>query len=117
MPVFARQKALFLAYYRIMNDPQRKKGAPVATNAPEPEKADEVPSPVEKKKGKQNGFNMKLPKVGPGNFWNNFLSALLLLLGLPSAYSYVVNRREVAEDISVSRIARPHFWQFHIEAV
>ena len=88
-----------------MNDPQRKKGAPVATNAPEPEKADEVPSPVEKKKGKQNGFNMKLPKVGPGNFWNNILSTLLLLLVLTSAYSYVVNRTEVAEDISVSRIA------------
>src|SRR3989338_6843354 len=105
MPVFARQKPFFLAYYRLMNDLQRKRGGKTPTDAPETEKAEETPSSVGKKKGKQNGFNMKLPKVGPGNFWNNILSTLLLLLVLTSAYSYIANRADVAEDISVSQIA------------
>lgn len=54
---------------------------------------------------KQTGFGMKLPKVGPGNFWNNVLSTLLLLLLLTSLYSYITNRLDAPEEVSVSQIA------------
>jgi ATP-dependent Zn protease len=51
------------------------------------------------------GFGMKMPKVGPGNFWNTMLTALLLLLLLTSAYSYIMNRFHTPEQISVSQVA------------
>lgn len=47
---------------------------------------------------------MKVP-VGPGNFWNNILSTLLLLIMLTAVYSYVSETREEPEEVSVSQIA------------
>lgn len=48
---------------------------------------------------------MRMPQVGPGNFWNNILSTLLLLLILTALYSYVVEGTEKPEQVSISQIA------------
>jgi ATP-dependent metalloprotease FtsH len=67
-----------------------------------------VPGTKEKRKekpSKRGGFGMKMPQVGPGNFWNNVLSTLLLLLLVTAVYSYIANRIEAPKEISVSEIA------------
>ncbi len=64
-------------------------------------------------KSKKNGKNrlemtkdmVKKVPVGPGNFWNNLLSTILLLVFLTAAYSYVVEQKVEPEEISVSQIA------------
>ncbi|MCA9364234.1 ATP-dependent zinc metalloprotease FtsH, partial [Candidatus Kaiserbacteria bacterium] len=43
--------------------------------------------------------------VGPGNFWNNILTTVLLLIGLTLAYSYLGDTSGKPEQISVSQIA------------
>jgi cell division protease FtsH len=51
---------------------------------------------------------MKLPEhmpVGPGNFWNNVLSTVLLLIALTFLYSYFSDAQNPPEEISVSDIA------------
>lgn len=59
------------------------------------------------KKGGLNGPRELMRKVpiGPGNFWNNMLSTVLLLILLTAAYSYVVENKDEPEEISVSQIA------------
>ncbi|MBI4086762.1 ATP-dependent zinc metalloprotease FtsH [Candidatus Kaiserbacteria bacterium] len=54
---------------------------------------------------RQPSFGLKIPKVGPGNFWNNVLSTLLLLLLLTSLYSYVTNRLSVPDEVTLSQVA------------
>lgn len=46
----------------------------------------------------------KVP-VGPGNFWNNMLTMLLILLALTVGYSYFAEQQEEPEEISISQIA------------
>jgi len=46
----------------------------------------------------------KMP-VGPGNFWNNVLSTVLLLITLTFIYSYVTDTGVKPEEISISKIA------------
>lgn len=47
----------------------------------------------------------KLP-VGPGNFWNNMLSTLLVLILITAAYSYFAEHRQQPDETSVSAIAK-----------
>ncbi len=65
----------------------------------------ETPEAAEKKRPKRN---IKMPDkmpVGPGNFWNNVLSTVLLLVALTFLYSYVSDTAVKPEEISVSQIA------------
>ncbi len=55
------------------------------------------------KNGKGVGKNMP---IGPGNFWNNILSTVLLLVFITAAYSYVVDRQVKSEEFAVSEIAQ-----------
>lgn len=57
----------------------------------------------EQKKGR---FDMvkKVP-VGPGNFWNNMFSTVLLLVLMVAAYSYFVTEQQEPDEISISEIA------------
>ena len=59
----------------------------------------------EKKQPKMQGVKKHIPKVGPGNFWNNVLSTLLILLILTTAYSYFANRTEDTDEVSISDVA------------
>ena len=57
---------------------------------------------------KQKNSRLKMPDrmpVGPGNFWNNVLSTVLLLVALTFFYSYIADTGEKPEEISVSQIA------------
>jgi hypothetical protein len=71
-----------------MNDLQRNKEETEPKEASDketgPEKAPSFERPVKDKGERLGGFGIKMPKVGPGNFWNNILSTLLLLLLLTS---------------------------------
>ncbi len=83
-------------------------GVPLETATPEKggqEKHMPVGGDRGERGGGKNGFHLKLPQVGPGNFWNNILSTLLLLMLLTSVYSYVTNRMETPKEITVSDIA------------
>ena len=53
---------------------------------------------------RNTGDKRKMP-VGPGNFWNNILTTVLLLIGLTLAYSYLGDTSGKPEQISVSQIA------------
>jgi cell division protease FtsH len=62
----------------------------------------------ESKDEKKKRGGIKLPEhmpVGPGNFWNNVLSTVLLLILLTFLYSYVSESKNPPEEISVSQIA------------
>ena len=65
------------------------------------------------KKDEQKGFTMsnlkdagkKMP-VGPGNFWNNILTTVLLLILLTAGYSYFADSKAEPEELSISEIAQ-----------
>lgn len=48
-------------------------------------------------------MSKKVP-VGPGNFWNNILSTVMLLVLLTAAYSYVSDTQDQPEELSLSEI-------------
>jgi cell division protease FtsH len=43
--------------------------------------------------------------LGPGNFWNNILSTVLLLVLVTAVYSYVIEHQQKPDEITVSDIA------------
>lgn len=60
----------------------------------------------DQKKGRfDRRLKQHLPAVGPGNFWNNLLSALLILLVFTTLYSYVTDRTDQPEEVSLSEVA------------
>ncbi len=61
----------------------------------------EIPKKVPEKSG--GGFP-HIP-LGPGQFWNNLLTTLLLLFILTTAYSYLSDKTEKPDDIALSQIA------------
>ena len=71
-------------------------------------KGDSKPKKEEKKPASrlESTKNMvkKVP-VGPGNFWNNMLSTILVLMLMVAAYSYFAGEQQEPEQLSVSEIA------------
>jgi len=50
---------------------------------------------------------LKMPEkmpVGPGNFWNNILTTILILIGLTFLYSYIVESQNPVDELSVSEV-------------
>lgn len=71
----------------------------------EEHKEEKEVSPKEKRR---NLPKMKMPEkmhVGPGNFWNNVLSTVLLLMAITFFYSYISNNTTPPEELSISQIA------------
>jgi cell division protease FtsH len=69
--------------------------------------------PKEEKREEKKGIKMpsfkdagKNMPIGPGNFWNNILSTVLLLVLLSAGYSYLVNNKTKPTELSVSEIAQ-----------
>lgn len=71
-------------------------------------KSERSPKKGDAKKG------MKLPTlqeagkkmhIGPGNFWNNILSTVLLLVLLTAGYSYIADKQVKPQELSVSEVA------------
>lgn len=44
--------------------------------------------------------------IGPGNFWNNILSTILLLIFIAAAYSYIVDKQVEPDELSVSEVVQ-----------
>lgn len=67
---------------------------------------------VTEKKVEQKTSGVKLPKgvkkmpVGPGNFWNNILSTVLLLIALTFIFSYFSEQQEETVEVSISEIVQ-----------
>jgi len=57
------------------------------------------PKPANKKGGR------KMP-LGPGNFWNNMLGTLLVLLLITATYSYFVEQQAAVEETNLSEVAK-----------
>ena len=74
----------------------------------ENEKQAPMPKKEEKKNEKRESRGQRLVKnlpVGPGNFWNNMLSTILLLIVLTFVYSYITDSQSEPEELSVSQVA------------
>ena len=56
------------------------------------------------KKNRSSDLMKKMP-VGPGNFWNNMLSTILVLMLIVAGYSYIAERQEEPVEASLSAIA------------
>lgn len=87
-----------------MSDETTKAPAPQeetpVTKAAEQQKT----TPVKKGPKKSTSIREKIP-VGPGNFWNNVLSTVLLLMALSFIYSSVSELEKKTEEFSVSQVA------------
>ncbi len=100
-----------------MSDTEKKPESEVKNteNTPETpeEKGNDVPPAASSGDEKKNvkvpnlqgvkNASKKVP-VGPGNFWNNVLSTVLLLIMLTAGYSYLVDNQEKPEELSISEI-------------
>ncbi len=71
-------------------------------DAPVPEK--NVQPKGEKRQGRKIRMPERMP-VGPGNFWNNVLSTVLLLIALTFLYSYATDTSVNPEELSISQVA------------
>lgn len=78
-------------------------------SASKPDTKSDKKSDASKKKGRKVGMAQlrsagKRVPVGPGNFWNNILSTILLLLLITTAYSYIVENQTKPEELTISDI-------------
>ncbi len=79
---------------------------PTDTDGQESETPKVAPKPKDiKEKEERRRVRMpdKMP-VGPGNFWNNILTTILILIALTFAYSYIIESQEPPEEITISDV-------------
>lgn len=66
------------------------------------------PLPETKKKDESNLSKLKNVRqhvpIGPGNFWNNMLSTVMLLVFVTLAFSYLTENKEKPEQLSISEV-------------
>jgi cell division protease FtsH len=76
-------------------------------NQPEEEKSE--PTPIPKAKDKQSlASNLKktggkMP-IGPGNFWNNMLTTLLMLILVTAVFSYLTDTQQPPEQLTITDV-------------
>lgn len=75
---------------------------------PEPEKKEKGPAASRPEEVKNRGMNLrgvgkKMP-VGPGNFWNNMLSTVLLLIFVTAVFSYLTENKVVPEQLTITDV-------------
>ena len=94
-----------------MND--TKKDTP-ETPQTEPTNVDPEKKQPSEDKQKKDQKGVRLPKLpgngkmpvgpGPGNFWNNVLSTILLLVFITAAYTYVADTQKKPDQLSLSEV-------------
>jgi cell division protease FtsH len=80
----------------------------VVAHEPEPEKKDKKSDQDAKHRlgmSRLRNAGKKVP-VGPGNFWNNILSTILLLVLVSAFYSYLTEDRVTPDEISISEVVQ-----------
>ena len=92
-------------------DTAAPESAEVDVQAEESKETDTEKTPATKKRGvsfrQLHGSGKKVPVgPGPGNFWNNVLSTVLVLVLLTAGYSYLVENREEPEEVSISAMVQ-----------
>jgi len=75
-----------------------------STPAPEKQSDPKVAPKTGMQLPKMGGNGKKMP-IGPGNFWNNILSTVLVLVLITAAYSYFSDTQEKPEELSISHVA------------
>jgi cell division protease FtsH len=77
--------------------------APVASSEPEPL----APIPPAKKDPTQHIKDMgkKVP-LGPGNFWNNMLTTVLMLIFVTAMFSYITETKVTPEEVTLTDVVR-----------
>ncbi len=93
----------------IMTDTHKEPQTPETAAPTEEANVATKETPVSTKEEKKG---MKMPKlstpknmpVGPGNFWNNVLSTVLLLLVITIAYSYVADTSVPPTELTLSNV-------------
>lgn len=63
------------------------------------------PMPKSNKDINLKNLRKKVP-VGPGNFWNNMLSTLLLLIFVTALFSYLTDSRTDPDQVSITEVAQ-----------
>ncbi|MEK7639357.1 MAG: ATP-dependent zinc metalloprotease FtsH [Patescibacteria group bacterium] len=81
---------------------------------PEPEPHKPTPNPDSKRKTNNSvklprglkDMRKKVPKVplGPGNFWNNMLSTVLLLIFITAVFSYLTDSNVKPEELTITDV-------------
>lgn len=82
-------------------------GAPQAPETSEQQPPTEQPTTrqtPEKRGVKMPKMNPKKVPVGPGNFWNNVLTTILLLIFITAAYSYVADTTQKPTELTLSAV-------------
>ena len=57
----------------------------------------------ERRQPRLRGVGKHVP-LGPGNFWNNMLTTVLLLIAVTAAFSYLTDTREEPEELTLSEV-------------
>src|SRR5690606_20601662 len=78
--------------------------SPEATQSPEKEKSTLTPIPKAKKDIQLRDLRRRVP-IGPGNFWNNMLSTVLLLIFITAVFSYITETRTEPDALTLSQVA------------
>jgi cell division protease FtsH len=74
----------------------------IVTPEPEPEKT-VVIKKKESSPDRLKKIGQKVP-LGPGNFWNNMLSTVLLLILVTAVFSYLTETKTVPEELSITDV-------------
>ncbi len=61
------------------------------------------PDKDKKGQGRLQKTKQNLP-IGPGNFWNNMLTTVLLLVFITFAFSYLTEQKQEPEELSISEV-------------
>lgn len=85
-----------------------EEAAKTPTEAPEKSKDKKptlTPIPKAKKDIQLKDLSRKVP-LGPGNFWNNMLSTVLLLIFITAVFSYITETRTEPEELTLTEVAQ-----------
>ena len=86
-----------------MSKDETEQKTPAAEGQSEPKVA---PEPKEEKRSEERR-RVRMPEkmpVGPGNFWNNILTTILVLIALTFAYSFIADSKNPPEEITISDV-------------
>lgn len=90
-----------------MNEEHKDTATPVRVAINEENMDKKEPKKDTNHKDEEHKRRIKMPEkmpVGPGNFWNNILTTILILIGLTFAYSYLAESKNPPEELSVSEV-------------
>jgi len=90
-------------------DDQEKPEESMDSKETKPDSDKKGPTPIPKMtEDKGRGPNLrqvgkKMP-LGPGNFWNNMLSTVLLLIFVTALFSYLTENKTVPEELTITDV-------------